>query len=283
MLGSFYFEIQTKIQSHRMSRGCWNCGQNGHSSQTCPNSDFKLSGIRVGLFRRSLSTGHLRRSLRLSPEKSDYGDGYLSEDLECGRLAADREKNSNTGEEDAESSSGSTTGTEYYSCIAELDNNNNGVNEAHQRTNDYYKRVTLKWIFVISNFVCEILTALFEQLSSPHQSHYALIGMTMSLAATIICVIEIVYKCRQQKVTWRIRGKIYWFYHPPPSHKCFGTFKDILGFACATLQSISGVISYTFYLKHGNSPIKISLCSVVFALGLLCSKFCDEQEKVDID
>ncbi|XP_031268095.1 uncharacterized protein LOC116126559 [Pistacia vera] len=251
------------------------------------NMPIELAGYGRGSYFTRETRKEKRSNLFDIVEDEDTFDATamsLLPPTECNHIKDDtNQKNSNTGEEDAESSIGSTTGTEYYSCIAELDNNNNGFNEAYQRTNDYYRRVTLKWIFVISNFVCEILTALFEQLSSPHQSHYALIGMTMSLAATIICVIEIVYKCRQQKVTWRIRGKIYWFYHPPPSHKCFGTFKDIFGFACAALQSISGVISYTFYLKHGNSPVKISLCSVVFALGLLCSKFCDEQEKVDID
>ncbi|KAJ0034512.1 hypothetical protein Pint_24388 [Pistacia integerrima] len=51
--------------------------------------------------------------------------------------------------------------------------------DVNQRTNDR-RKVILKWFLVIGNVIFEVLTAVFNQLSSPQKSLFALIAMLTS-------------------------------------------------------------------------------------------------------
>ncbi|XP_021893794.1 uncharacterized protein LOC110811569 [Carica papaya] len=140
-------------------------------------------------------------------------------------------------------------------------------------------KATLEHLFAIANFVLELLAAVFDQLSSSDKPGCALIGMSISFVAMFICIIELVFKGRRQKVTWRWRGRKSWFYYPSSSQMRFGTFTDIVGLTCAGFQFIFAAINYGFLSHHVNNPIKISVWPVIFAFGLLCSEFCKDPEK----
>ncbi|KAK1583761.1 hypothetical protein Q3G72_026670 [Acer saccharum] len=79
-------------------------------------------------------------------------------------------------------------------------------------------------MFVASNLILEIPSAVFDQLSSVHKPQYVLLSMLMSLTTMLICIIELVYKGGEARVGWRWRKKIPWFYYPPPSDKPFGAY-----------------------------------------------------------
>ncbi|KAJ9160328.1 hypothetical protein P3X46_025739 [Hevea brasiliensis] len=131
---------------------------------------------------------------------------------------------------------------------------------------------SLERIFLIANFILELPSAAFDQLSSVHKPQYALLSMLISFTVLIISIIDLVYKGRKERVTWMIRGLIPWFYYPYPNSKPFGTFPDIIGLVCAVFQFIFAAISYAFLSQHSDNPIKVSVWPVFFAFGLLSSR-----------
>lgn len=92
-------------------------------------------------------------------------------------------------------------------------------------------KVDLEWIFAITNFVLELPSAVFDQLSSVRKPQYALLSMLMSYAALLICIVELIYTCRKQRVRWKWISTLPWLYHP--RNRPFCNFKDIIGPVCA--------------------------------------------------
>ncbi|KAK1560591.1 hypothetical protein Q3G72_028507 [Acer saccharum] len=121
-----------------------------------------------------------------------------------------------------------------------------GHHEAQTRRNDdKNQKAILVWIFVIANFCLEVISSVLEQLSSVHKPQYALPAMIFSFGGMLICIVDLVFKGRTQKVSWRWKEKLPWFYYPSQSHQLpFGTFKDIIGFICALCQCIVTAINY---------------------------------------
>ncbi|KAK0588393.1 hypothetical protein LWI29_000428 [Acer saccharum] len=149
----------------------------------------------------------------------------------------------------------------------------------HKRDGSSTRKVALDHIFVVGNFVLELPSVVFDQLSSLHKPQYALLSMLTSIMAILICVIELVLKGREGRVTCRWTGKIPWLYYPGQGNKPFATLTDIIGLVCAIFQGIFTSITYAFYCRHTDSPVKISAWPLVFAFGLLCSKFFNKSEK----
>lgn len=137
----------------------------------------------------------------------------------------------------------------------------------------------LERIFLIVNFVIELSTAVFDQLSSAHKPHFALISLLMSSVVMLISVAILVYKGRKQRVKWMRRGLIPWFYYPSPNHKPFGAFPDIIGLVCAFFQCVFSTIGYGFLSRHANNPVKVSFWPIIFAGGLLYSGFVGNPSK----
>ncbi|KAK1584080.1 hypothetical protein Q3G72_029628 [Acer saccharum] len=139
---------------------------------------------------------------------------------------------------------------------------------------------TVERMFVASNLILEVPSAVFDQLSSVHKPQYVLVIMLMSLTAMLICIIELAYKGGEARVGWRWgKKKIPWFYHPSPSDKPFGTVTDFIGLLCSFFQCIFSVSHYVFYLRNINDPINISIWPLVFAFCLLCSTFSKKSPK----
>ncbi|KAJ0075008.1 hypothetical protein Patl1_35043 [Pistacia atlantica] len=161
---------------------------------------------------------------------------------------------------------GSPTDSEYFSCT-----------DVDQRTNIRLKKLELS--VVVANLVCEVSTVIFDQLSSPHKSLFALIATLTSFFTVGFCIIEICCKCSQGKYVWNMEGKFYWFYNAGDG-KPFGSVLDIIGIVSGTLQFILTAVAYgIYYSQHVNSPIKLHICSIVFAFVLLCSKISVEKQK----
>lgn len=77
----------------------------------------------------------------------------------------------------------------------------------------------------------EVPSAIFDQLSSAHKIQYALLSMLMSMATMIVCISELIYKVRSERVAWKWKEKIIipWLYYPPPSNKPFGSVTVFIG------------------------------------------------------
>src|SRR3989442_754403 len=133
--------------------------------------------------------------------------------------------------------------------------------------------MTVERIFIITNFVVELLSAIFDQLSATHKPKYALISMIMSLIMVLIAITELVRLGKKERVEWMIRGFKPWFYSPYPNYKPLGTFVDIVGLVCAILQFIFASIGYVILCKYDIIPIQISFGPIIFALGVLLSRF----------
>ncbi|KAK0601896.1 hypothetical protein LWI29_028554 [Acer saccharum] len=58
----------------------------------------------------------------------------------------------------------------------------------------------VEWTFVIGNLALEVASAIFDQLSSANNSRYAIIGMLITYTAIFICIIELIYKWKKEKV-----------------------------------------------------------------------------------
>ncbi|KAK4836175.1 hypothetical protein QYF36_027075 [Acer negundo] len=98
------------------------------------------------------------------------------------------------------------------------DNNIHSHHEAQNRRNDNNQKVlTLEWIFVITNFCIEVISSVLDQLSSVHKPEYALLGMLFSFGGMLICIVELIFKGRKQKVSWRWNGSDYDSLHYPAS------------------------------------------------------------------
>lgn len=128
-------------------------------------------------------------------------------------------------------------------------------------------QVDLEKVFVITNFVLELPSAIFDQLSSVHKPQYAFLSMLTSFAAILLCIVELTYKARKEKVTWKWRSRLPWLYDPSQTHKPFGNFKDTIGLVCALCQCIVTLISFLFVSRHADNPIKIPLWSFMFQVS----------------
>ncbi|ESR44941.1 hypothetical protein CICLE_v10003516mg, partial [Citrus x clementina] len=145
------------------------------------------------------------------------------------------------------------------------------------------RKLTPEQTFVIVNFMLEVPSAIFDQLSSAHKIQYALLSMLMSMATMIVCISELIYKVRSERVAWKWKEKIIipWLYYPPPSNKPFGSVTVFIGLFCSIFQCIFTITNYACFLRHSNNPIKISMWPIIFSFGLLCSKLQQKSQSED--
>lgn len=136
-------------------------------------------------------------------------------------------------------------------------------------------------IFLIANFVVELPSAVFDQLSSVHKPQFALISMVMSLAAMLLSIIDLADKGRRERVEWMVRDHLPWFYSPQINYKPLGTFSDIVGLVCSIFQWVFATIAYVFLSHHSDNPNKFSVWPIIFAFGALCSRFPRNPRTVD--
>ncbi|XP_057989242.1 uncharacterized protein LOC110673353 isoform X3 [Hevea brasiliensis] len=203
--------------------------------------------------------------------------------------------NSGSCDVDSRDSRGQTEDNEIQSCLAsppphspETDHfgcmdveHGNGICRTCCRTQNLKMKVkveikALERMFAIANFIVELLSIVFEQLSSQHYSLFLPICVGMSFLALFICTFELAYKAQKERATWRWCGTIPWFYYPSQSGIRLGSVMDIAALVCAFGQCILTIVGYCLFLRNGNSPIKISIWASVFASCQLCSKFCGE-------
>ncbi|XP_048441952.1 putative disease resistance RPP13-like protein 1 isoform X2 [Pyrus x bretschneideri] len=92
--------------------------------------------------------------------------------------------------------------------------------ESHQKRRSARTEAnSAEWIFLVTSLSMEILSAAFDQASSPRRPRYALFGMLLAIAALLTCIWELIYKGRKNNVVWRKRG----------CYMLFGSANEIFG------------------------------------------------------
>ncbi|TXG49742.1 hypothetical protein EZV62_025617 [Acer yangbiense] len=136
------------------------------------------------------------------------------------------------------------------------------------------RRRNIVMSFVITNLVLELVSALLDQVSSANKTQFALFGMLISFVAMLICILEFIYQVLTQKPIWRWSSTLPfpWYYYRDEGWKPFGTFKDIVGLICALCQCVVATVSYCYFRRHADNPIKISIFPIIFAFGILFSQ-----------
>ncbi|XP_062022562.1 uncharacterized protein LOC133738902 [Rosa rugosa] len=147
------------------------------------------------------------------------------------------------------------------------------------REHDKPKKITdaratpVEWIFLLTNLGLEILSAAFDQASSPSKPHYALFGVLFAIAAMFVCIWELIHKGINEKVVLKKFGKLWWYYYPDPHESTpFGTLPDIYGLIGGISQCICSITQYVYFSWHADSPIKLSLLPAIFLLCLAGSR-----------
>ncbi|KAK0579748.1 hypothetical protein LWI29_030841 [Acer saccharum] len=106
-------------------------------------------------------------------------------------------------------------------------------------------------ILVIITIALECMSAIFTELSSEQNPHYALIGMILSYFAFVMCIIEIIYEVHQQIPIQR--GSLY--NNRPQRGKSFATFTNIVALVCALCECAVTTIRMEDHLIEKNNGL----------------------------
>ncbi|CAN6691366.1 unnamed protein product [Malus baccata var. baccata] len=150
-------------------------------------------------------------------------------------------------------------------------------NDEVDQQHDGIRATSSEWIMLLTSLVIEILSAVFDQASSPRKPHYALIGMLLAIVAVLVCIWELVHNGKKERIVLRRRGILWCFYYPPPNNTLFGTFAEITGLCLGTAQCMCSAVQYHFIRHHATNPMKLSPLAAVFFLGLVVSKLVQNQ------
>ncbi|KAK0591869.1 hypothetical protein LWI29_009493 [Acer saccharum] len=143
--------------------------------------------------------------------------------------------------------------------------------------------MSMSTMFVITNVVLELLSAVLDQVSSMNKLHCALFGMLISFAAMFTCIFELIFEARKRKLIWKCRRTLY---------PCLDVILEIkeyisllvplriwLDWFVLFCQCIVATIRYCFLQRHADNPIKISVFPIIFAFGLLFSQILKNRER----
>ncbi|XP_068311638.1 uncharacterized protein [Pyrus communis] len=148
-----------------------------------------------------------------------------------------------------------TVGPSSSSVVVNIGVENNDFDQPRHGT-----RVTrFQWIFMLHGLSLEMLSAYFDQLSSPNNSHYALVSLLLAIAAVLTCILELIHNGLKEGVE---------------STNCtvFGTLPDIFGLGLSLIQCICSAVQYHFLHRHENNPMKLSPVPLFFFCCLVVLK-----------
>ncbi|KAK9187945.1 hypothetical protein WN944_019344 [Citrus x changshan-huyou] len=174
---------------------------------------------------------------------------------------------------DVRASLGSNKIEKSCSGAHQIENEISNDDHKAQKRNCGNQKDALEWILMIASFLLELPSAFLDQLASVHKPQYALCGILISVAALLICVVELIFKARKEKVAWKWRGRLLPCFYPRHNQKLFDTFKDnIIGGVVAFCQVIIITINYAFLRQGAGKPIQVCVWPIIFSLGQICSK-----------
>ncbi|CAG7861012.1 unnamed protein product [Brassica rapa] len=132
-------------------------------------------------------------------------------------------------------------------------------------------------LLVVINLLLEIASAGADQLSSTRKPYFAKVSLLMSVLSLILSTLDFTYKIRAHKARFRFKWPIPWFYYPSRGYnRIFGSSTDAILFFCVAGQLIVSTINCSFTERGRDGPIKISVWPLVFAIGMVVSKFMEK-------
>ncbi|CAN7114449.1 unnamed protein product [Brassica rapa subsp. narinosa] len=145
-------------------------------------------------------------------------------------------------------------------------------------TNKSRCSIDLVFLVVIINLLLEITSAVADQLSSSTRKPcFARISLVMSILSLILTIIDFTDKIRVHKVHFRCKLPIPWFYYPARDYSTrFGSSTDNILLFCVVGQLIVSTINFSFTERGRDGPIKVSVWPLVFAIGIVVSKFTEK-------
>ncbi|KAI5318285.1 hypothetical protein L3X38_037993 [Prunus dulcis] len=138
----------------------------------------------------------------------------------------------------------------------------------------------VEWVFLLTGLCLEILSLAFDQASSPSKPQYALFGMISAIAAVLVCIWELIYKGKKERVVLQRWGRLWWFYYPHSQHRLFGTVLDFYGLVGGIAQCICSTVQYICFRQHADNPIRASLWPAIFLICLGAKKLNDNRNEV---
>ncbi|XP_019082758.1 PREDICTED: disease resistance protein RML1A-like [Camelina sativa] len=132
--------------------------------------------------------------------------------------------------------------------------------------------------FVVINLLLEIASAVTDQLSSIRKPYFTRISLVMSVLSVFLSILDLSYKIKAHKASFRCKWPIPWFYLPARGYRrIFGSFTDTVLLFCVVGGLIVSTVNYCFVVKGENGPIKVSsIWPLFFAIGMVASKFMEK-------
>nr|XP_011459771.1 PREDICTED: uncharacterized protein LOC101301450 [Fragaria vesca subsp. vesca] len=121
-----------------------------------------------------------------------------------------------------------------------------------------------EWNFLLFTLILVILSAGFDQASSPSKPHYALIAMLLAAAAVFTCIWELIQRKSLVLKSWK---KLHCISYPHLSDTFFESHLDTYGLVSSIYQCVFSTVQYIYFFYNANSPIR--LCALP-ALYLMC-------------
>ncbi|KAH0986943.1 hypothetical protein GBA52_014120 [Prunus armeniaca] len=143
--------------------------------------------------------------------------------------------------------------SESVAINIDLQDEHNDFGQPHHRT-----RVTaLELTFMLVGFILEMLSAVFDQVSSASKPLYARISLLLAIAAVLTCILELIHNGINDASLNR------------PG---FGMLPDIFGLGLAVIQCVCSAVQYYFLHHRENNPMKLSPVPLFFFACLVVLK-----------
>ncbi|KAG7615055.1 Toll/interleukin-1 receptor homology (TIR) domain [Arabidopsis thaliana x Arabidopsis arenosa] len=128
---------------------------------------------------------------------------------------------------------------------------------------------------VIISLLVEIVSVVADQFSSVRKPYFARISLVMSIISVVLSIIDLTYNIRVQKLSFRWKWPIPWFYYPSRGYnRIFARFPDTVLLFCGVAQLIVSSINWVFIdKKRLEGPINVSVTALFFAIGMVISTF----------
>ncbi|KAJ7009472.1 hypothetical protein NC653_000224 [Populus alba x Populus x berolinensis] len=125
-------------------------------------------------------------------------------------------------------------------------------------------RETLRWTLLMTNFILEIASAVFDQMG------YALIGMVLAFVALLLATVELIHMARKERST-----------STSATRKPVGTIVEYFGLASAVWQCVYSTVEYIYTRQGKDNPIKMYLLPLIFLLCVVISKLLIDKRSID--
>ncbi|XP_048420162.1 uncharacterized protein LOC125468447 isoform X8 [Pyrus x bretschneideri] len=153
---------------------------------------------------------------------------------------------------------GSNPSEDVAISVGDLHGENTVFVQAHSRP-----RVTPSGcVFILNSIGLEILSAGFDQVSSPRKPLYALISLLLAIVGVVTCIWELIHGQMKEK------GK-----DASSNSMVYRSLPDIFGLGLAVIQCVCSAEQYYFHHRQTGNPMRLSPVALYFYVCLVVLKY----------